>query len=105
MRSAYAISAAVVALVVALLSVLFAATGGIEPGVVVDETERIVREVDPEGVAWAAGIRPGQRVVELVRSDQPGGWSLEATDGEDSYRITVAAAEAGLRLTVPLGLL
>ena len=104
MRSAYAISAAVAALVAALLSVLFAATGGIEPGVAVDETERIVVEVDPEGVAWAAGIRPGQRVVELVRSDQPGGWSLEATDGEDSYRITVAAAEAGLRLTVPLGL-
>lgn len=97
MSSAYAGASATLALVAALASLLFASTASIEPGVLADEAGGIVRQVDAGGYAWQAGIRPGQRVILVVRSEEPGGWALETSDGTHNYRVSIAAGEARLR--------
>lgn len=104
MRPSFAIALSLVALAVALLSLSTSATGSMEPGVVADEAGGIVRDVDPAGFAWQEGVRPGQRVVELVRADQAGGWAIETTDGVHSFRANIQAAEARLRVTAVAGL-
>ena len=98
MSSAYAAATTTLALVAALASLLFASTTTIEPGVLADEAGGLVRQVDTGGYAWQAGIRPGQRVVLVVRSEEPGGWALETSDGTHNYRVSIAAGEARLRL-------
>jgi len=104
MRPSFAIALSLLALAVALLSLSTSATGSMEPGVVADDVGGIVRDVDPDGFAWQEGVRPGQRVVELVRADQAGGWALETTDGVHAFRVNIQAAEASLRVTAAAGL-
>ena len=69
-----------------------------ETGVVAEEPGGHVLAVDPGGIAWEAGIRPGQVVVLLHPAADPGGWALETTDADGTgYGVSAAAAEAPMR--------
>jgi signal transduction histidine kinase len=77
------------------------ADAGVVPGL---PGER-VSSVSPTGFAWRDGIRPGQLVVELTAADDPGGWRLETVERDQQYVSEAAPADAGLRASLPLGLL
>ncbi len=89
-----ALSVAVLA--VALFALSTALTGSFDAGVVADAPGGLVREVGRQGLAWAEGIRPGQRVTTLEPTDAPGGWTIETTDGTRFFRASVSAAEGQL---------
>jgi signal transduction histidine kinase len=95
---------AVIALTASLAASAAALVGSIEPGVVADEPGGVVREVEPGGLAWDAGVRPGQKVELLRRADEPGGWVLETSDANGGHRVTIDAAEAALRLSAAAAL-
>ena len=99
MRASTQVAVSFAALVCALMSLSTAVTGSFEAGVIADAAGGLVREVDPQGLAWSEGIRPGQRVSALSTTDAPGGWAIETNDGTRTYRASVAAAEGGLRTT------
>jgi signal transduction histidine kinase len=64
-----------------------------------------ISSVSPTGFAWRDGIRPGQFVVALTAADDPGGWRLETVERDQQYVSEAAPADAGLRASLPLGLL
>lgn len=103
-RAVSAIAAAV-AMGAALMGTAISLGGSVEPGVVADDPGGEVREVMPGGFAWNDGIRPGQRVVSLGASDDPGGWSLEVEDQGVRVRTSAAGAEQALRASWPIALL
>jgi signal transduction histidine kinase len=64
----------------------------------------VVTFVDPTGFPWQDGIRPGQRVLEVGATDDPGGWHIVTTDGHDVFRSEAAGRNAGLQATLPFGI-
>lgn len=101
-RRAALTAAAVTAVVMAVSSAGQAAAGYPDGGVVLDPTGVTVTSVSPRGFVWRDGIRPGQRVVELHSSNEPGGWRLTTTDGSHTFVSASAPFEEALRGTLPL---
>ena len=99
MRSSSAGLAALAALAVCLAALLAAVTGEVEIGLVSENASGRVGEVVPGSPAWAAGIRPGQAVVAIHPSSDPGGWAITTTDGTTQYSLRAAGANAALRLS------
>lgn len=79
--------------------------GEADAGVVPDLAGGRITSISPTGFAWRDGIRTGQVVVALAPADDPGGWRLETRDGERHFVSEAARADAGLRASLPLGLL
>jgi signal transduction histidine kinase len=76
--------------------------GEVDPGVVVAPSGSSIESVVPSGLAWRYGMRPGQAVVSMRRADAPGGWRIQSSDGNGSYVIEGAIADATLADTWPL---
>lgn len=53
--------------------------------------------VDPASLAWRAGIRPGQLVVELADSSEVAGWAVVTMDDIGPHALTSSAVAATLR--------
>jgi signal transduction histidine kinase len=60
-----------------------------------------VQSVDPASLAWAAGIRPGQTVIDARDASEPGGWAV--VTGDDTEQFAVRSGALGV--TMRLGLL
>lgn len=105
MKVAFAAAAVIAALAITLFAVAASAIGSIDPGVVGDDPGGLIRAVDPQGIAWAVGVRPGQRVEAVQSAEQPGGWTLDTSDGATRFRVSVAASEARLRDATPIAVL
>ena len=72
------------------------AESGVEPGNV---GERVI-SVTTTGYGWRQGIRAGQVVLELVASDDPGGWRIKTAGGAAS----AAVEDDALRQTTPIAI-
>lgn len=97
MRALLAAAVAITALALCLMSLLAAATGEVDLGIAADNPGGRVQAVTVGGPAWEAGIRAGQRVVAVAAATDPGGWSIETTDGSTTYRLSGASADADVR--------
>jgi signal transduction histidine kinase len=104
MRPSFATGLSALALAMSLLALLVTLVGSVDPGVVADGPGGVVQEVDPNGIAWRAGIRPGQHVVLLSRAEDAGGWILETTDTAGLHRVSISASEGMLRTSSPMAL-
>ena len=96
---------AIGAFVAGLAASSSALQGEADAGVIPDLARGRITSVSPTGFAWRDGIRAGQVVVALAPADTPGGWRLETRDGERHFVSEAARADAGLRASLPLGLL
>jgi signal transduction histidine kinase len=56
-----------------------------------------VASVDPTSLAYAAGIRAGQRIVDETDASDRGGWSIITEDGAFEHGLSQAAATANAR--------
>lgn len=92
------------ALIAALAATSAAMSGVADSGVISEGPGGVVTGVSPAGYAWRSGIRPGQHVVVLRASDEPGGWLLETTDRERPFSAIGPVGDEMLRQTLPLGL-
>jgi signal transduction histidine kinase len=97
------LSAVSIGTLIAALAATSAALNGVaDHGVTFDASDSVVTDVSYTGYGWRAGIRPGQQVVVLTRSDEPGGWRLETVDGRQTFEAVAASADGYLRQTLPL---
>ena len=71
----------------AVLALVTALGGVVNAGMDADYVEGVVRRVDPAGIAWRAGVRPGQAVLSVRAADEPGGWAIEARAGPEVIRL------------------
>jgi signal transduction histidine kinase len=78
--------------------------GEVDPGVVVEMSGTTVESVSPVGLAWRAGIRPGQRVVLTKSADEVDGWRIETSDGPRDYVVDAITADGALQATWPLAI-
>jgi signal transduction histidine kinase len=97
MRAFLAAAVAMAALALCLAAVLAAVTGEVDIGITADNPGGLVAAVTPGGPAWEAGIRRGQRVVAVGLASDPGGWSIETSDGATDFRLSAASSDALLR--------
>jgi signal transduction histidine kinase len=96
--------ATVVALAAALSATSAALYGVADAGVLPGLPGGRIDHVSPTGFAWRDGIRPGQIVLEIARSDADGGWRL-TTQGPDGLQASRSAPiDEALRASLPLGL-
>lgn len=91
-----------------LLAALAATSAAIEgsayAGVESEPVGGRVTVVEPTGYAFASGIRVGQLVTALSRSDDPGGGRIVTTDDAGTYDVQAVSFDNALRSTLPLGL-
>ncbi|MHB8958171.1 MAG: sensor histidine kinase, partial [Candidatus Limnocylindrales bacterium] len=99
MRRSFALTAILAAMAMSLVSLVTAVTGEVEVGVVAQDPGGVVLDVVPDGAGWAAGIRPGQRVVSLAPATDPSGWAIQTDDGTSLHRVSATSADAALRPT------
>ncbi len=99
MRSVKVAVLAWVALAVCVLATSYALSGTLDPGMSTDDSRTVVLEVQPGYLAWAAGIRPGQRVVESRYGDEPGGWRMVTEDEAGSHALGAVPYEPLLRIS------
>jgi len=97
--SLYASTLVVVAAIATAVALVLTVTASPSPGLVLDASAATVVSVDPGGLAWRTGIRPGQRVLSLSAADDEGGWGIETVDERGHLRITVGSATDALRLS------
>jgi two-component system NarL family sensor kinase len=102
LRRAAVAAVAIGAFVAGVAASAVVVEGEVDPGVVADPSGSSIEFVAPSGLAWRFGLRPGQRVVSISRSDAPGGWRIESTDGFANYVIDQATADGALAATWPL---
>ncbi len=95
---------AVGALVAGVAASSAALRGVADPGVGPYDPSGRLTEISPTGYAWAAGIRPGQIIDEVIAADEPGGWRLETIDGPMRHTADGAVANASLAESAPVGL-
>lgn len=95
----YALATAMAAVLLGLSSAFTAITGDVDVGVVAGAPGGLVLDAVVNGPAWNVGIRVGQRVLSLTSADQPGGWSIQTSDGAATHRLTAEDANAPLRLS------
>lgn len=105
MRRWSAFAVILAAMVMSLVSLATAISGEVEVGIVAEDPGGTVLDVVPGGAGWAAGIRPGQRVLSLTAATDPGGWAIQTDDGTSPHRISAIGADATLRLTAGASLL
>lgn len=104
LRRASLIGVSVAALVFGAAAVSAALQGEVDPGVDSGPPGGRILAVLPGGFAWQAGIRPGQVVVAMSHSDDPGGWRLETSDGITTFSTDAAPIEQALRYSLPIGI-
>jgi signal transduction histidine kinase len=95
-------AAAAAALALAVLAVVTALGGVVDAGVDADYVEGVVRDVDPAGIAWRAGVRPGQPLLSVRAADEPGGWAIETRRGSEIVRVETGPQAELLRSSAPL---
>lgn len=100
MRLSLTAGFALLALALCLFALSASVTGEVDVGVVPEDPGGLVQRVDVGLAAWNAGIRVGQRVVELTPASGRGGWALETTDGISRFRVSSESANAPLRITI-----
>lgn len=91
------------AMVLAPLALWMAALGQPDNGLVVSVAEERVIVAFPGGPSWHDGLRPGQRLVELVSGMDPSAWRVLASDGDQLYGTSYERQLAALRGAVPTG--
>ena len=89
---------AVVALGTAINATAAALDGFADAGL----NANVVTAVSPTGYAWLQGIRPGQTVVRIDDSTQPGGWVIVTESHGRTIVASAAPYDAGLRSTLPV---
>jgi signal transduction histidine kinase len=77
---------AVLAFVASTATIPSAGVGGAEGD--------IITAVDPGGPTWRAGVRAGDRILELHDGNEPGGWRLVTTDGTSEHVSAAATHQA-----------
>jgi len=97
-------SAATTAAAMTLVVVAVATAGGgvVDAGVEADYVGGVVRQVDPAGTGWRAGVRPGQTVLSVRAADDLGGWAIETRAGDGVVRLEIEREAELLRSTMPL---
>jgi signal transduction histidine kinase len=95
-------------LAVLAMAVLALATSALvvpEPGVVTSDPglgATVVLNVDPGSPAWRDHLRPGNQVLDLQGSDDPGGWRMVVRDGSGAMLESSTTAQVDvLRSHVP----
>lgn len=84
-------------LFVAVLAVAASTAADPESGMSVENPGGLVMHVDPGSFGWRNGIRAGDRVIELHRSTDPGGWQIVTSGGTS----TAAANAQALQRYIP----
>ncbi|CAN5568149.1 hypothetical protein BH23CHL10_BH23CHL10_06640 [soil metagenome] len=97
-------AATAAALALAVLAVVTALGGVVDAGVDADYVEEVVRDVDPAGIAWRAGVRPGQMVLSVHAADEPGGWAIETQAGSEVIRVETESQGDLLRSSAPVAM-
>lgn len=97
-------SAAVLALVAAIMATAASVAASADPGIegVVDGS--YLSYVDPGGFAWRQGVRAGQRVLRVTTGDTAAEWQLVAEADGRTLVASAAGPERGLRETLPISL-
>jgi signal transduction histidine kinase len=96
---------AIAALVTAVWATSAAFEGHADAGVFTDVTGRFVAGVSPTGFAWRDGVRPGQQVVSVGRSDDPAGWNIVTLGPVGRIESRAAPIESALRESLPFAVL
>ena len=92
---------ALAALAISVVACLMAAFGQARISAVADPPGGVVRSVVAGSAEWAVGIRPGDRVLSIRSSDEPGGWELAVSDGAATYGLNEQALSSELRADLP----
>lgn len=92
-------------LAVGVLAVISAVAGTPQVGIGVDDANGVVSSVDPGSPGWRDGIRSGDQIVELHDTLEPGGWRIQATDGQQVRETSADGHLAQLRRYIPWSLL
>jgi signal transduction histidine kinase len=76
--------------------------GAANAGIDFDLEGGTVLAVEPTGYAWRIGMRPGQDVVVVVGSDEPGGGRVITASATAQFAFRAASFDASLRASWPL---
>ncbi len=95
---------AVGALIAGLSATSVALEGVAEDGVLTTDDGAHVLAVSPTGFAWRSGVRPGDAVVSLIGSGEPGGWTMVTIDsGGRRHTADGVPAYAAVAASLPIG--
>jgi signal transduction histidine kinase len=93
------------ALVAGLLSTSMALEGVADPGVETSEFGANVVAVNHIGFAWRYGVRPGDVVVSIIASRDPGGWSMVTRDSAGNLHTADGpTVQDALAASLPVGI-
>jgi len=95
---------AVGALIAGLSATSVAMQGVADDGVTTDETGISVLAVSRTGFAWRYGVAAGDRVVSVIGSGEPGGWTMVTRDAAGHIHTAHGtAAYAAVAASLPVG--
>ncbi len=99
-RSWLAVAVVVVASVIAV-DAISSALWGIPPAGFYGSSDGVITEVFPGGGVWRRDVRPGDRVLETIRGDQPEEWAIRILDDGKERTVTTLRMIDDLRDTLP----